>query len=209
MLKFQNNNTITIATFEDFILTAFVIIDELYFQYVPDAVSKRRNVLNSKLSDSEIITISICGELIGVDSENAWFSFVKKNYHHLFPAIGSRSRFNRTRRALLQTTELIRQKMFSAFAMPYSRYLVIDSFPLTVCKFGRARYCQSFRSDGADYGKCPSKKETYFGFKVHAMITLEGFITSFEITPASTDDREGLRDLAANHSEVTILGLAA
>ena len=69
MLKFQNNNTITIATFEDFILTAFVIIDELYFQYVPDAVSKRRNVLNSKLSDSEIITISICGELIGVDSK--------------------------------------------------------------------------------------------------------------------------------------------
>ena len=206
MLKFQNNNTITIATFEDFILTAFVIIDELYFRYVPDAVSKRRNVLNAKLSDSEIITISICGELIGVDSENAWFSFVKKNYHHLFPAIGSRSRFNRTRRALLQTTELIRQKMFSAFAMPYSRYLVIDGFPLAVCKFGRARYCQSFRSDGADYGKCPSKKETYFGFKVHAMITLEGFITSFEITPASTDDREGLRDLAANHSGVTILG---
>ena len=112
MLKFQN------ATFEDFILTAFVIIDELYFRYVPDAVSKRRNVLNAKLSDSEIITISICGELIGVDSENAWFSFVKKNYHHLFPGIGSRSRFNRTRRALLQTTELIRQKMFSAFAMP-------------------------------------------------------------------------------------------
>ena len=183
MLKFQNNNTITIATFEDFILTAFVIIDELYFRYVPDAVSKRRNVLNAKLSDSEIITISICGELIGVDSENAWFSFVKKNYHHLFP-----------------------EKMFSAFAMPYSRYLVIDSFPLAVCKFGRARYCQSFRSDGADYGKCPSKKETYFGFKVHAMITLEGFITSFEITPASTDDREGLRDLAANHSGVTILG---
>ena len=130
MLKFQNNNTITIATFEDFILTAFVIIDELYFRYVPDAVSKRRNVFNAKLSDSEIITISICGELIGVDSENAWFSFVKKNYHHLFPGIGSRSRFNRTRRALLQTTELIRQKMFSAFAMPYSRYLVIDSFPL-------------------------------------------------------------------------------
>lgn len=26
MLKFQNNNTITIATFEDFILTAFVIM---------------------------------------------------------------------------------------------------------------------------------------------------------------------------------------
>lgn len=42
--------------------------------------------------------------------------------------------------------------------------------------------------------KCPSKKETYFGFKVHVLITLEGYITAFEITPASTDDREGLRE---------------
>lgn len=53
------------------------------------------------------------------------------------------------------------------------------------------------------------KKETYFSFRVHALITLEGFITSFEITPASTDDREGLRDLAANHSGVTIWGIKA
>lgn len=32
MLKFQDNNTTVIATFEDFILTAYVIIDELYHQ---------------------------------------------------------------------------------------------------------------------------------------------------------------------------------
>lgn len=83
---------------------------------------------------------------------------------------------------------------------------MVDSFPLAVCKFGRARYCQSFRRDGADYGKCPSKKETYFGYKVHALITLEGFITAFEITPASTDDREGLRDLVRQQLHLTILG---
>ena len=83
---------------------------------------------------------------------------------------------------------------------------MVDSFPLAVCKFGRARYCQSFRQDGADYGKCPSKKETYFGYKVHALITLEGFITAFEITPASTDDREGLRDLVRQQQPLTILG---
>lgn len=83
---------------------------------------------------------------------------------------------------------------------------MIDSFPLAVCKFGRARYCQSFRQDGADYGKCPSKKETYFGYKVHALITLEGFITAFEITLASTDDREGLRDLVMQQQPLTILG---
>ena len=166
----------------------------------------RRHVLDAKLSDPEIITISICGELAGIDSENAWFSFVKKNYRYLFPNLCSRSRFNRTRRALLQTTELLRQKLISAFPIPVSQYFVIDSFPLAVCKFGRARYCRSFRGYGADYGKCPSKKETYLGYKVHAMITLEGYITTFEITPASTDDREGLKDMVGGQSGLVILG---
>ena len=206
MLKFQTNYITTIQNFEDFILVVFVLIDDLYQTYAPVSVTQRRNVEQAKLSDSEIITISICGELFGIDSEKAWFSFVKKNYKHLFPRIGSRSRFNRTRRALLPMTELLREKLLSECSMSYSQYFIIDSFPLKVCKFGRAHFCKTFRWDGADYGKCPSKKETYFGYKVHAMITLEGFITTFEITPASVDDREGLRDLTDGLSDITILG---
>lgn len=206
MLKFQDNHTTVIATFEDFILTVYVIIDDLYRQFAPPEVMHRRHVLDAKLSDPEIITIGICGELAGIDSENAWFCFVKRNYRHLFPNLCSRSRFNRTRRALLQTTELLRQKLVAFFSLPVSQYFVIDSFPLAVCKFGRARYCHSFRGYGADYGKCPSKKETYFGYKVHALITLEGYITTFEITPASTDDREGLRDIVEQQSHLVVLG---
>ena len=206
MLKFQDDYTTIITTFEDFILLVYTIIDDLYHQFVPSSVSQRRNVDTAKMSDSEIITLSICGELAGIDSENAWYSFVKRNYRHLFPRLCSRTRFNRTRRALLQVTELLRQKLTHSFPIPTSRYFVIDSFPLPVCKFGCARYCRSFRVDGANYGKCPSKKETYFGFKVHALITIEGYITAFEITPASVDDREGLRDFAENHLCLTVLG---
>ena len=202
MLKFQNNNTTVIATFEDFILTTYVIIDELYHQFALPEVAKRRHVLDAKLSDSEIITLVFVVSCLALV---LLVFFRKKNYRHLFPKLCSRSRFNRTRRALMQTTELLRQKMLSVFPVPVSSYCIIDSFPLAVCKFGRARYCKTFRSQGADYGKCPSKKETYFGYKVHALVTLEGYITAFEITPASTDDREGLRDLVDNCSNITIL----
>lgn len=38
------------------------------------------------------------------------------------------------------------------------------------------------------------------------MITLEGYITTFEITPAYTDDREGLRDMVEGQSGLAILG---
>lgn len=206
MLKFQAEYTTYISKFEDFILTLYVIIDDLYQAYAPKCVRSRKNIQYAKLRDSEIITIGICGELAGIDSENAWFSFVSKNYRHLFPNLCSRSRFHRIRKSLLQVTEFLREKLIEESTVLQDRYRIVDSFPLAVCKFGRARYCRSFRCDGASYGKCPSKKETYFGYKVHVLSTLDGFITSFEITPASTDDRAALRDFAEVHRNITFLG---
>ena len=154
MLKFQNDYTTLFATFEDFILLVYTVIDDLYQQFAPACVSQRRNADSARMSDSEIITLSICGELLGMDSENAWYSFVKRNYRHLFPNLCCRTRFNRTRRALLQVTELLRQKLTQSFPIPVSRYFVIDSFPLAVCKFGRAHYCRSFREDMREKGIC-------------------------------------------------------
>ena len=205
-MKFQDNYNMQIENMEDFILISYVMIDELYKQYAPQEVIKRKNISKVKLSDSEIITISICGELAGIDSENSWYNFVKKNYRYLFPDLCCRSKFNRKRRDLLQVTELIREKLFRFFNVGSHDYYIVDSFPLEVCKFGRAHFCRSFKSDGANYGKCPSKKETYFGFKVHALITLDGFITAFDITPASTDDREGLRDLMGEQYSLSVIG---
>ena len=137
MLKFQDDYTTLIATFEDFILLVYTIVDDLYRQVVPVSVSQRRNVDTAKMSDSEIITLSICGELTGTDSEKAWYSFVKRNYWHLFSRLCSCTRFNRTRRALLQTTELLRQQLVQSFPIPIIRYFVIDSCP--VCRHAKQR----------------------------------------------------------------------
>ena len=57
-----------------------------------------------------------------------------------------------------------------SFSIPVSHYFAIDSFPLPVHKSERAHYCCSLRKGGANYGKCPSKKRTYFGFRIHALI---------------------------------------
>lgn len=44
----------------------------------------------------------------------------------------------------MQTTELLRQKLLSDFPVPISPYCIIDSFPLAVCKFGRAPTAKYF-----------------------------------------------------------------
>lgn len=77
MLKFQDDYNTLVVTFEDFILLVYTIIDDLYQKFVLSSVSQRRNVTTAKMSDSEIITLSICSELTGIDSEKAWYSFVK------------------------------------------------------------------------------------------------------------------------------------
>lgn len=206
MLKSNDDYNTSVYFFEDFILLIFVLIDDLYQQYVPVSVKKRRNIEKAKLSDTECITIAICGELLGIDSEKSWYSFVKRNYSQLFPKMCSRSRFNRTCRNLLQVTELLMEKLSECIDFTQSSYRIVDSFPLPVCKFGRARYAKAFRMDGATYGKCPSKKETYYGYKVHVMTTLEGFITQFEVTPANVDDRPPVFDLTDGIENIIILG---
>ena len=85
MSKFHQEYSIAHQSFEDLILVVFVLVDDLYKKVALAEIKKRRNIDKALLSDSEIITIALCGEIAGIDSENAWYSLVKKNYRHLFP----------------------------------------------------------------------------------------------------------------------------
>ena len=196
MLELKNYCITEIENIQEFMTIIYVIVDDLYKEVTPTSISERRNKEKAKLSDSEILTIALTGETIGIDSETAWYNFVKKNYSHLFPKMCDRTRYNRTRRDLLGVTGLIWQGLNAVMEEYFSSDRLIDSFPLAVCEFGRAHFCRAFKGEGADYGKCASKKETYFGYKVHSMTATEGYITGFAVTPASTDDREALLDLA-------------
>ncbi|WP_039629564.1 IS982 family transposase, partial [Clostridium argentinense] len=64
---------------------------------------------------------------------------------------------------------------------------------------------RSFKPEAA-YGKCASKKQTYYGFKLHAVIALDGYISDFILTPADTDDRVAVWDLTAIAPFTTVIG---
>jgi hypothetical protein len=185
----------TVEDFKDFIITVYTIIDDIYKEIIPKHIQNRRNKSKSSMSDSEIIAISILGELLTIDSENAWYNYCRKNFNDLFPKLCDRSRFNRIRRGLHAVMDAIRKEIDRITALPKQLYRIIDSIPVPVCKFGRAKFHKTFRGYGATYGKCPSKKETYLGYKLHLVVTLEGFVTDYILTSANIDDREATWDL--------------
>lgn len=68
-----------VENLKDFVTIAYVIIDDIYKKVTPTHIANRCNIKDSIMSDSEIITISIVGELLTIDSEKAWFGFCKEN----------------------------------------------------------------------------------------------------------------------------------
>ena len=205
MLELNNYYIQELENLTDLFTNIFVIIDDIYNEIIPIGIRNRRNIKDSKLSDSEIITISIVGELLTIDSEKSFFSLLKREYKELFPRLGDRTRFNRTKRNLYLVISKIRGYI-SEFMQLYSNNIrVIDSMPIPVCEFGRAHFSKCFKGE-ASYGICASKKETYFGFKFHALTTVDGFLTDYVITPANIDDRNAVWDLCDKYRSISIIG---
>lgn len=205
MLKLNNYYFQEVENLTDLFTIIYTIVDDIYNDIIPINIRNRRNIKDSKLSDSEIITISIVGELLTIDSEKAFFSLLRREYKVLFPKIGDRTRFNRTKRNLHAVIREIREHISLFIQHQSSNIRVIDSMPIPVCEFGRAHFSKCFKGE-ASYGRCPSKKETYFGFKFHALTTVDGFLTDYVITPANIDDRNAVWDLCDKYNSISIIG---
>jgi IS5 family transposase len=206
MPEFTNKYFIKeITDLKDFITVIYVLIDDIYQETIPAHIKERPNIKDTILSDSEIITISIVGELLTIDSEKAWLGFCGRNLRGLFPKSCHRTRFNRTRRVLHAVINGIRKQLTCIIGYPNESIRIIDSIPIPVCKFGRAHFHKSFKVDAA-YGYCASKKETYYGFKLHVLTTVDGYVTDFVLTPANIDDREAVWELVESYNHITILG---
>jgi hypothetical protein len=195
---------------EDLLSDSFIIIDELYKQYVDKSVSNRPGP-KSKFSDSEVLAISWVGEIFSIDSENAWYNFVVKHFTYLFHHMPERSRFNRRRRNLWNVTDTIRQKILKN--LPYGDILIIDSLPVPICDFKRAHFSKSpLKSEyinglRATYGHCATKGlGTYLGFKVHLIISQQGLPLTFVVSNADVDDRDVLPFMIADFLNTIIIG---
>ena len=75
MLELNNYYIQKVESLTDLFTIIFTIVDDIYNDIIPINIRNRRNIKDSKLSNSEIITISIVGELLTIDSEKAFFSF--------------------------------------------------------------------------------------------------------------------------------------
>lgn len=186
----QLNNNTKPENIKELFKMMLKIIEKIYDTVVPKSVSERKNKNKAKMSDAEIITIYLLIQCLG-KSINKGYNFFKNNFPDLVNYI-ERSRFNRLVNSLMTVIRAIRRHFMK---FQHSVYKIIDSFPLTTSKFGRAFFSKLFKG-AATYGYCASKKEKYFGFKVHVVTDLNGNPYDYVLTSANVDDREAVFELA-------------
>ena len=80
--------------------------------------------------------------------------------------------------------------------------MIIDSFPIPVCQPIRNRRAKIFRGY-ANIGYKATKKIYYYGFKVHALVSDDGYILNYTVTKASIHDAKAAPELIENTVELT------
>lgn len=194
------NNTTKPENTEELYYKILQIVTEIYNKVIPATVALRKNKNKAKMSDAEIISIQLLIETLG-KTQNAGYHYIKANFPSLVNYV-ERSRFNRLVSSLFTVIKAIRKELNRT---EKAEYKIVDSFPLIVNKFGRAYFGKRLR-EYSSYGYCASKKERYYGMKVHVLVDLNGNPTHYVLTKANVDDRDALYDLTDGIFGKTLFG---
>ncbi len=178
---------------EEFIIAVFCCVDDL-LQEVTQEHPIRSKGFAPALADSEVLTMEIVAEYQGIDTDQGIWQYFRRHWLSWFPNLGSRSTFVRQAANLWQYKQQIQQRLATQLGAVSDSIHLVDGIPIPLCCFSRARRCRLFQGQ-ADYGYCAAKKETYYGFHGHLLISEVGVITSFTLTGASGSEREAVWDL--------------
>jgi hypothetical protein len=166
-----------------FIVAVFCLIDD----HLKDRRVRQRGPA-PKLSDSEVLTIEIVGEFLGMDTDKGIHLFFRRHYGEWFPTLGEvhRTTFARQAANLWKVKEDLWQELL-ALTPHDPTFAICDSMPLPACLFARAYRCSRFKGKAA-FGKDILLKQTFYGFRVHVRVCWPGIISRFSVAPANAHE---------------------
>ncbi len=158
-----------------------------------------------KMSDLEVVALSLTAEFMSIDSENSLFKEIDKQQ---MPNLIERSQFNKRRRKLFLFLEEVRTKLASRF-LEFEDYFIVDSMPLEICKFARhsrIKICKNEFETAPSKGFCASQNNWFYGYKLHGVCSINGIFHSLDITKAEVHDVHFLKNIKQQMSDCVLLG---
>ena len=175
---------------EEFTIAIYCFFDDLLQKLDPMPIDKRR-----KLTDAQVITTATLAAKYFYGNQASACGYLQAHYGFEIP---HKSNFNRI---LHQLTDLIADVFFQLSLifkhLNLSSSYIIDSFPVPICK--NIRIKRSKLLQGKEYrGFNASKRDYFYGVKVHMIVTSDGIPVEFLVTPGSIHDNTGLQAMAVD-----------
>ncbi len=189
---------------ETFLTVLYCVIDELYQTHAPTLLAGKVGV-KPEFSDSEVLTLMVAQHWCGFQKEATFLRFIHHNYLALFPRLLDQSQFNRRSRNLCWLLNRLRYQILQQMGVLQETIRLIDGTPVHIRhwrRFGRGH----LMLPEAALGHCAAKKETFYGYRLVVMTTLEGIITDWELIPGNADEREAAWDLLYEYRDLVGLG---
>ncbi len=175
---------------EEYAIGLFCLIDDV----LKACHQKRlRDPSQESMSDSEVVFTGILSARWFAGNLRRGLSYVfERQYCH---KVLSEGRFLRRLKAISQDVWSVLQSFLARACGGYKTgEYVIDSFPLPICHNIRISRCRIL--SGAEYrGYNASKKEFFYGLKVHAIVSVTGVPISFECSPGSVHDLTAFKSM--------------
>ena len=195
------NKTISMSNIVKNYLRVLEVISSLNCELIYKSGVGRKQ----KMSDLEVVALSLTAEFMSIDSENSLF---KQLNQAEIPNLIERSQFNKRRRKLFLFSEEIRTKLAKEF-LEIEDYFIVDSMPLEICKFSRhsrIKICKEEFESAPSKGFCASQNNWYFGYKLHGVCSVSGIFHSLDITKAEVHDVHFLKNIKQQMSDCVLLG---
>ena len=173
---------------EDFTIAIYCFFDDLIQKMTVKPIDKRR-----KLTNAQVITTAVLAAKYFYGNQASACAYLEAHHGFTMP---DKSNFNRI---LHQLTDLIADVFFQLGLifkhLNLSSSYIIDSFPVPICK--NIRIKRSNLLKGKEYhGFNASKKEYFYGVKVHMIVTSDGIPVEFLVTPGRVADKAALQSMA-------------
>jgi len=189
---------------ETFLTALYTYVDDWY-QTQGAALLAGKVGRKPDFSDSEVLTLALAQHWCGFAQEADWLRHVRQNYLTLFPRLLSQSEFNRRARNLCWLLNRLRRWVVQQLEVWAQAYRLTDGTPIHVRhwrRYGKGH----LQLREAALGYCASKRETFYGYRLVVLTTLDGIITDWTLVSAATDEREAALDLLEEYRNLTVLG---
>jgi hypothetical protein len=169
-------------TITDIFVAVFTIVDD----YLKSSLEAKRFTLpvskQQKASYSEIMTISLVGDILRRSTSEYWYLEVRLHHAHLFRQLPDLTRYHRILKNL--------ERVMADFALCLANQCDVDttyaadSKPVPICKDKRRFQPRAMTEAARGF----STSGATFGFKLHAIVNNAQMFCRFAIVPANEAD---------------------